>query len=240
MIIGYNKAIYKLKSWHILSPRKNQFVYNLNASYQRVVFLLFFFELFFAFPAICQENPEKDSICFCEYCRPKYEIGAEYFSPMQYTNEIKTITLDGFYWRKYFKKSDVLISVGVTANYAWGYSTQLYPLGDTAFLSVNYKTSAFGIGPIFQLAPTIVKVKRVSVIAEANGGILLYDKKFPYGGDYYNFMFRTGPSIVYQINHKYSMKIGARWLHVSNGKGSGNQNPYYDAIGLSFGILVVK
>lgn len=130
--------------------------------------------------------------------------------------------------------------MGLSANYAWGYSTQWYPLGDTAYLAVDYKNSAFGVGPVFQIAPTVVRVNRFSIITEANGGILFYNKKFPYGGDVYNFLFRAGPSIAYRLNNNYSLKIGYRWMHVSNAKGYGNQNPFYEAQGIILGFFLVK
>jgi len=219
---------------------KKMFVCDYKIVNQIIIYLVFCCVLFLSYSISAQGNPKKDTACFCDYCQPKFEIGVGYFDPVPYTNEIKTITLDGFYWKRYFKNADVLIGAGVTANYAWGYSIQWYPLGDTAFLLVNYKTSAFGIGPVFQIAPTIVKIKRFSLITEANGGILLYNKRFPYGGDFYNFIFRAGPSIAYRINDNYLIKFGGRFIHVSNGKGNGNQNPYYDGIGLSLGVLIVK
>lgn len=184
-----------------------------------------------------QGNLNDDSIDLYENTQSKLEIGTEYFVPTKSSNQITTITANGFYWRRYFKEAGFLISAGITTNYAWGHSGQWQQVS-SAIASVEYKSSAFGIGPVFQVAPTIIKVKQFSLIAEANGGVMIYDKHFPYGGDFYNFIFRTGPSIAYRFKSRYSLKIGYRWMHVSNGQGLGNQNPFYEAQGFNLSILV--
>lgn len=188
---------------------------------------------------IAKQNRRADTTCFTEAYSSKFEAGTEYLTPTVFGNNIKTISIHGFFWKHYFKKTPVLINIGLTCTYAWGFSRQWYPISDSILKPVDYKTSAFGIGPSLQIECVMVKIKRFSLVAEASGGFILYDKHFPYGGDAYNIMFRTGPSVTYKINHHYLFKIGYRWMHVSNGKGYGNQNPFYEAQGVNLSFIKI-
>lgn len=190
--------------------------------------------------AVAQEKLRSDSSYFYNAYHSKFEIGGEYLAPTRFTNKIQTVSINVFYWKKYFKSTSVMLSAGVTGTYAWGYSAQFEPLLDTTIRITTYKNTAFGIGPVLQVDPTIVRIKRFSLIAEANGAMIFYNKRFPYGGDRYNFMFRAGPSITYKMNKNCSLKIGYRWMHVSNGQGYGNQNPFYEAQGFNISFLMFK
>ncbi|HWY37666.1 MAG TPA: acyloxyacyl hydrolase [Bacteroidia bacterium] len=184
-----------------------------------------------------QSYSSRDSVFFLKNYTSKTEIGVDYLVPTRFSNKIKTINFNCLFWKKYCKNISTLISVGITGTYAWGRSLQTYPLGDTAIEYVSYKTSAFGLGPVVQVDPTLVKIKRFSIIAEASGGVMLYNNHFPHGGDMYNFMFRTGPSVTYQLSKHAVLKAGYRWMHVSNGQGYGNQNPFYEAQGFSISFI---
>lgn len=205
-------------------------------------FTVFFCALFISnvTKVYAQEKLRNDSSYFYNAYHSEFEFGTEYFIPTRYSNPIKTVSMNAFYWKKYFKNTSIMISAGLTGTYAWGYSAQYVPLSDTTLRIDYYNTSAFGIGPVFQADPTIVRIKRFSLIAEANGGLMFYNRKFPYGGEMYNFMFRTGPSITYKMNERCSLKIGYRWMHVSNGRGYGNQNPFYEAQGFNLSFLMFK
>ncbi|HXU28600.1 MAG TPA: hypothetical protein VN698_15330 [Bacteroidia bacterium] len=184
-----------------------------------------------------QQNVKLDTtLCRSNYVS-KLEIGADYLVPTRYSNQIQTVSLHGFFWKKHFKKLSAMISVGLTSTYAWGHSSQWKYIFNTPLEEISYKTSAFGIGPVIQTDPTIIATKRFSLIVEASGGFILYTNRFPYGGAIYNFMFRTGPSITYKIGNNYSFKAGYRWMHVSNGQGSGNQNPFYEAQGINISFI---
>lgn len=169
-------------------------------------------------------------------------FGAEidYLVPTRYSNKINTISIHAVFWKQHFKKISVLMNAGITASYAWGYSTQYYPITKFVWEAIDYPASAFGAGPVLQIEHAFIKTQYFSVIAEITGGFLLYDKKFPYGGDFYNFMLRTGPSFVYKINKRSFIKIGYIWMHVSNGQGYGNHNPFYEAQGINVGFLLMK
>ena len=169
----------------------------------------------------------------------KVEIGAEYLVPTRFSDQIRTVSAHAFFWKQRSRNMSFLVNAGITTTYARGYTRQYDIRSDTLFTS-HYKTSAAGIGPVIQLDYAPIKIKRFSLIVEASGGLLVYSNRFPYGGDIYNFMFRTGPSVAYRLNNNCFLKTGYRWMHVSNGKGYGRQNPFYEAQGVNISLILVK
>jgi hypothetical protein len=186
-----------------------------------------------------QRDVPPDSTNF-HMCHSEFEAGAEFLIHTRYRDDIQTISLNAFFWKPHFKNISMIVNIGLTATYSWGYTTQVKISRDSFSVATDYKTSGFGLGPVIQINPTIIKAKRFSLVAEASGGIMLYMNRFPYGGDIYNFMFRSGASIIYPINSVYFLKIGYRWMHVSNGKGTGIQNPFFEGHGLNISFLKVK
>lgn len=180
-----------------------------------------------------------DSSIFHKAYRSKFEMGAEYLVPTRFSNPIKTVSVNAFFWKKHFDKISVLVSAGLTGTYAWGYNAQVKAISDSLSELIYYKTSAFGLGPIIQVDPTFVRIKRFALMGEASFGVILYNHHFPYGGDIYNVMFRAGPSVTYQINNKYFLKMGYRWMHISNGQGYSNHNPFYEAQGVNISFIKV-
>jgi hypothetical protein len=71
---------------------------------------------------------------------------------------------------------------------------------------------------------------------DALGGIILYNKSFPPRGDIYNFMFRLGGNIGFYIGNNFSINLGLRRMHISNGQGVGYFNPFYEGEGLSLNL----
>lgn len=201
---------------------------------------LFYFILLNSGIVVSQEKTPGDSIRLCHDYLSKMEVGAEYLTPTRYVNQIKTISLHGFFWKKRFENISIKISTGFICTYAWGTSRHFKELGDSVILVTSHKTSAFGAGPVFQVDPTIMKFKRFSVIAEANLGVILYSNRFPYGGDVYNFIFKAGPSLDYKISEHSSFRVGYRWMHISNGQGNGNHNPFYEGYGLNVSFLTFR
>lgn len=170
----------------------------------------------------------------------RIETGVEYLRPTRFSNKIETTSLNAFFWKEYFKKISVMVSAGLTANYSWGHIRHLDFLSDSVVQVSQFKTSAFGIGPALQTEYAPITIKRFSLLLEVNGAFLLYDKRFPHGGERYNFMFRAGPSVSYRLSDLSFLKIGYRWAHVSNGKGYGRQNPFYEAHGINLSFVIVK
>jgi hypothetical protein len=169
----------------------------------------------------------------------RWEVGAEYLTPTRYRDRIQTTSANVYYWKKHLKKAAVLIHTGITATYAWGQTRVHAERNDTIFIS-RQKTSAFGAGPSLQIEFVPIVIGRFSVTAEAIASAILYSNHFPYGGDIYNFMIRTGPSLCYRFNKNYFVKGGYRWMHVSNGKGNGPQNPFYEAWGINLSLVIVR
>jgi hypothetical protein len=72
---------------------------------------------------------------------------------------------------------------------------------------------------------------------DMSGGVIVYDKKFPAGGECYNFMWQIGPRFIYKFSQNSSVNIGYMLMHVSNGLHYPNPNPSYNAHGVSFGFV---
>lgn len=217
--------------------------FSIKTNQKKKIFLVVLFlaaVLFNSINTYAQKEIKTDTNFFCNPYKSKFEIGAEYLVPTRFSNKIQTISAHGFFWKKRFENISIKISTGFICTYAWGYSSQIENVSDTIIVLSEYKTSAFGAGPVIQMDPTIITIKRFSLIAEANGGVILYSNRFPYGGDIYNFIFRAGPSIAYKMNKNYSIKVGYRWMHISNGQGYGNQNPFYEAQGLNISFMMLK
>jgi len=215
---------------------------NFRKKKQNTIFIKAFILSLFLFGSnqvFSQKERTPDTTCSQKPSKSKFGIGAEYLAPTKYNDKIQTVSMHAVFWKQYFKNISILINPGITTTYAWGYTADL-TLNAGAGGETNHKTSAFGIGPVLQLDYAPIHIKRFSVVIEASGGFILYSNRFPYGGDIYNFMFRAGPSIAYKIAPNYFVKTGYLWMHVSNGKGMGPQNPYYEAHGITLSLVIVK
>jgi len=160
----------------------------------------------------------------------KCQLGLEYMHPKAYDRQIQTVSLNAFFWTKYFKQIQLNIDIGLTATYAWG--NMMLHEGNP--LKLFNKTAAFGVGPNIKLQFTVFKYRDFSVEAMMSEGPIIYSNRFPYGGAIYNFMFRAGPDLTYKVNNKYNLVLGYRFLHVSNGKHTEVKNPSYEALGFNF------
>jgi hypothetical protein len=182
--------------------------------------------LFIAFSAEARAGSpvQKDST---RAIRFKLEAGAEYMVPYHRNRQVQTVSADVLLGIQFFRKVRLSLYAGVTTTYAWGNIIQW----DNNFKDVVYLNAAFGAGPAFLIRAEPVISKHVSLSADIHGGLILYSSRFPYGGDIYNFMWRLGPSVIYRITDQYSITLGLRWMHVSNGQGLGPQNPSYESFG---------
>ncbi len=159
-----------------------------------------------------------------------WESGVEYLWPVERERQIQTVSFNTFIGKEFFKKIHLSPYGGITATYAWGSIIQT----DDTFQEVEYDNAAFGAGPVFMLRFEPLVYRGFSLGADASGGIIFYTSDFPAGGDFYNFMWRIGPTAAWRFNNKYSINAGFRWMHVSNGQGIGRHNPYYPARGIFF------
>ena len=99
----------------------------------------------------------------------------------------------------------------------------------------KYDSPAFGAGPVYMIRNEKHYSDKFSAAFDISGGFIVYDKTFPAGGRWYNFMWRLGPKLIYRMNDNSSLHIGYTLMHVSNGLEK--HNPGYDAHGVSFGVV---
>jgi len=162
-----------------------------------------------------------------------FELGVEYLWPTNQERRIQTTALN-ILWR-YGYYNDLLVSVysGLTFNYAWGNSIQK----DLDGREIEHSESALGIGPLLHFRWAPVSLDNLTFSMDANGGIIFHNKEFPAGGDLYNFIWRIGPSIQFQLQNKEALIFGLRIMHVSNGQGATRDNPAYNAAGICLHVV---
>jgi hypothetical protein len=164
----------------------------------------------------------------------KTAISIEYLSPTEDDRDIETFNVDFNYLLSTFDKLHLSIYFGITGTYATGSITQLEgDINAGTLKEVSYDNSAFGIGPGILLGFYIIKLNRISLHINGSGNFILYSERFPAGGDYYNFMWRGGPMIAYEVGRAKSIGVGYQLSHVSNGQGVLSENPSYDAHGIA-------
>lgn len=163
---------------------------------------------------------------------PIYSV--EYFSPVDDDRNIRTINANAYWLFNKIEKFDLSFYAGFTATYADGDITQLEgSLDKGTFREVNYENSAFGLGPVLLADIRLFRNGKFAFHLNGSGGLILYNKRFPAGGDYYNFMWRAGPVFRYSLGGDQAIGIGYQWMHVSNGQGLEPKNPAYDAQGVT-------
>lgn len=161
------------------------------------------------------------------------ELGLEYYYPYHWNRQIKTINLNGFIGKEFIKDIGLSIFAGATITHAWGNIIAV----NEFHKEEKFKTSAMGIGPVVLFRVQPLTIGKVSFSVDALGGIILYNKSFPPGGDTYNFMFRLGGTITFNFNDCYRFNVGLRRMHISNGQGVGSFNPFYEGAGLSLNLF---
>ena len=191
-----------------------------------------------AFLLICQAlvYPVYANAELSEKKRPEvkepYELGVEYYWPTSQDRQIHTIVFNILKRSNYLDDLHITTYAGLTVNYAWGHILQKDPFGQ----NIEYSNSAFGIGPLLHARWSPVTLDDLAFSIDASGGIMLHNREFPAGGDLYNFIWRIGPSISYQVSDKQTFIFGFRMMHVSNAQGLTRGNPAYDATGVSLTV----
>lgn len=184
--------------------------------------------LLFIQTAYAQPDSGSNILAF-ELSKFKWESGVEYLWPVERERQIQTVSFNAFIGKEFFRKIHLSPYGGITATYAWG---NIIQMNDT-FQEMEYDNAAFGIGPVFMMRFELLVYRGFTLGADASGAVVFYSSDFPAGGDFYNFMWRIGPTAAWRFNSKYSINAGYRWMHVSNGQGIGQHNPYYPAQGIS-------
>ena len=179
-----------------------------------------------------QKSAVENNLLTEKYLLNYFEFGLEYYSPSHWNRQIKTININGFIGKEFIKSIGLKIFAGATITHAWGNTIMV-----NEFLKeAEYKTSAMGVGPILLLRVEPFNITNFSFSVDGLGGIIFYNKAFPPRGDFYNFMFRLGGSITFYAGRNYSLNLGLRRMHISNGQGVGSFNPFYEGTGLSLNL----
>lgn len=158
------------------------------------------------------------------------EVGAEHLWPTHADRRIATTSVNAVAGRGAFDSCCFAWRAGVTATSATGYIIQL----DEGLHDMRLDSDAIGIGPTGIVRVQTPELARFVLSFEGSGAVILYGRGFPSGGDIYNFMWRTGPSVSHRFSESWSAGVGARVMHVSNGQGLTPKNPSYEARGLTF------
>lgn len=169
--------------------------------------------------------PEKS---YCHEANPKVEMEVDYLGPYRDDRDLDTTSLHIL--KKISEKDNRSVYRGITITRARG--TVILD-GQTQ----SQDSSAVGIGPVYMIRNEKYRSGKLSVAVDMSGGILVYDKVFPAGGRYYNFMWRIGPQVIYKFNENSSFNIGYMGMHVSNGFKT--HNPGYNAHGVSLGFVTI-
>lgn len=162
---------------------------------------------------------------YCYAANSKLELDWDYLTPFTSNRDIDTVSLHIF--KKISEKNHRSVYRGITIT---------RPYGSIDFTKQNQDSSAVGIGPVYMIRNEKELSGKLSAALDLSGGFIVYDKIFPAGGRYYNFMWRVGPQFVYKTSENSSVNIGYMLMHVSNG-GLGGHNPSYNAHGVSLGFV---
>ena len=201
-------------------------------SYCTIRLLVTLFLLFNCPNRLNAQEATENNFSRVEHSNNFLELGLEYYSPSHWNRQIKTINLNGFIGKEFIHMIGLQIYVGATITHAWGNTIMV-----NEFLKeAQYETSAMGIGPIILLRLQPLTIGNFSFSIDATGGIILYNKSFPPRGDVYNFMFRLGGTIAFSVGDNYSLNLGLRRMHISNGRGVSSFNPFYEGEGVSLNL----
>lgn len=162
---------------------------------------------------------------YCHADDSKLELDWDYLIPVSSNRDIDTVSLHIL--EKISETNHRSVYRGITIT---------RPYGSIDLKQQNQDSSAVGVGPVYMVRNEKDLSGKLSAAFDMSGGFIVYDKIFPAGGRYYNFMWRFGPQFIYKFNKNASLNIGYMLMHVSNGGFKGH-NPSYNAHGVSLGFV---
>ena len=161
----------------------------------------------------------------CYAAGPKLELDWDQLTPHEKDRGLDTVSLHILEKISETKNRSVYRGITITR-----------PRGDiTNKQQQTEDSAAVGIGPVYMVCNETYHSGKLSMAVDMSGGFIVYDKKFPAGGQYYNFMWRLGPQVIYKFSENSSVNVGYMLMHVSNGLKT--HNPSYNAHGVSFGLV---
>jgi lipid A 3-O-deacylase len=160
------------------------------------------------------------------------EMELEYLAPVDGKRQIKTVLVNVFGNQPNCSGRRWSYYPGLTLTKAWG---------RLSWKNGEWETSACGVGPVFLIRRQLWRRDRLTLWFDSSVGLIFYSEDFPTGGDFYNFMWRVGPKLVYQFTDRSWLSIGYKLMHVSNGQlfhhGFPSHNPAYNAAGVSLSLI---
>lgn len=160
---------------------------------------------------------------YCYGAESRTELEWDYMTPHGKDRNLDTLSLHVI--KKFSETPNRSIYRGITIT---------RPSGNINWENQNRNSSAVGVGPLYMLRYEKHQSGKLSAALDMSGGLIVYDKKFPTGGQYYNFIWRIGPRLIYKFNENTSLNVGYMLMHVSNGLRT--HNPGYDSHGFSLGL----
>lgn len=110
------------------------------------------------------------------------------------------------------EKLNLSVYLGIVGTYATVSITQLEGSLEAGTLrEVHFDNSAFGLGPGLLLSFKLIDGDNLALRLNGSGHFVVYNKRFPAGGDYYNFMWRFGPAIDYALGDSRSISLSYQW-----------------------------
>jgi hypothetical protein len=187
---------------------------------------------FYASDSYPQKSTTENNFATIANSQNILEFGLEYYYPYHWNREIKTININGLIGKEFIQSIGLQLFAGATITHAWGNIIAV----NEFHKEERFNTSTMGIGPVILFRVQPLTTGSFSFSVDAFGGIILYNKSFPPGGDIYNFMFRLGGTFSFNVGDNYVVNIGLRRMHISNGQGIGSFNPFYEANGISLNL----
>lgn len=166
---------------------------------------------------------------YCYANDSKLELDWDYLTPTAKSRNLDTVSLHILDKISETKNRSVYRGITITRPYG-----NIIPDRQAQ----TQDSSTVGIGPILMVRNEKFHSGKLTVAVDMSGGLIFYDKKFPAGGEHYNFMWRIGPQFIYKFTPASSISIGYIFMHVSNGLHSEIHNPSYNAHGVSLGFVI--
>jgi hypothetical protein len=168
--------------------------------------------------------------------RTHASMAASFYAPTRDSRQIDTVILDvlGGYEILDFGWGGIVVYAGASIVGASGFILQPNDVQQMQ----RFDCSVAGAGPTFLFRIEPLRLGGFSVAIDANGSLLFYTAHFPPGGDGYDFAWRIGGTLAYELSDGFRIELSSRWMHVSNGQGIGPFNPAYEGVGGSIGAQI--
>jgi hypothetical protein len=159
-----------------------------------------------------------DAFGYLERQDTQSEMELEYFGPFFKSERDPDMYTASLNLQKVNYADDfVSVHSGWTVTRAWGTMESD---------GVHSKCNAWGIGPTGMIRLRLMGLNFLGYsegdVAELSidmsGAVIFWNKDFPTGGDFYDFMWRVGPKLSCLIGENTVLNVGYKWMHVSNGQ----------------------